>query len=164
MGEKELKTEVKFNLDDLDELFASLVTNVSGITISDLLIFTKDLSNAQKKECVACSSLCAIGGRKLLQDRKFVLRFLADKKYATIGNNINVTLFSIIGHAIMPVLAEKGKIFAIKFKDVLGGDFLFGSPNLTKLSLKRKEALENIREKHKLTAIDCVKIQTNIFA
>jgi len=103
----------------------------------------------------------AIGGSKLVADKKLVLRQLVNKKYATINSQINITLFSLIGHILMPYLATKGIPMALKFRDVLGGDFLFGNANLENLSIKRKEALLNLKRKHIFTKEDMIKIAEN---
>jgi len=91
------------------------------------------------------------------------LRYLVTRKFATINNNVNITLFSIIGHAILPGLAKMRVKFAIRFKDVLGGDYLYGNCNLNKLSEKRKEALNNLKIKHPLSNEEIDIIQKLVF-
>jgi len=121
------------------------------------------LTKEEEKELIALSTLAAIGGRKLVLDKKINLRYLVNRKFSTINNNINITLFSIIGHAIMPILAQFKYKFAIRFRETLGGDYLYGNCNLSKLSEKRKEALTNLKNKHPLTSDDINAIQTLVF-
>jgi len=158
--EQPLITKIKHLLWNDIEIEWNLQNGISAS--SKMIIQYKTENNNELKECISIATTAAIGGRKLVEDKKIILRFLSNKKYATINNKVNVTLFSIIGHVIMPELARLNKKFAIKFKEVLGGDFLYGNCNLSKLSEKRREALINLKSKHPLKEEEIVLIQKAI--
>jgi len=104
------------------------------------------------------SLVVALGGKTLYYKEKIVLRNCIKLPHIIHGNHENFYLMSALGNILIEHLGYLGNETALKFKELLGGKYLYEGAKLHRMSRQRKSIIKAVKTIYNITYSQKVKI------